>query len=418
MNIVIVASLYAPHGGGGAELVAQNQAEGFAARGHTVHVLTLGEPGSGTQHTTLNGVHVIRIGIRNLYLPFTSHPSAWTRVAWHTRDIYNAPAAQLACAQLAELRPDIVVCHNVYGWSAAIWRAIKSQGLPIVQVLHDQYLRCVRSNMFKDQRCVTPCASCRLVRLPHRGLSRLPDAVVGVSRYVIDSHIEDGFFQSVPVRTHIHNASHLDTRSRPTPPLDVPDIVYGFIGTLTANKGIEPLLSAFHSVARPHWRLRVAGTGPPGFVERLRADHADSRIEFLGRQDPASFYLGLDATVVPSLWNDTFPSVVFESLIHGRPVIGARRGGIPEIVEDGLSGILYEPDDTEGLEGALVRFAADIRGWRSRQAAIKALSAPRYCDREDWITRWESLCRQVIEDAPGTPTRSQVSGQPPDGKRL
>jgi glycosyltransferase involved in cell wall biosynthesis len=198
------------------------------------------------------------------------------------------------------------------------------------------------------------------------------------------------------VRTHIHNASHLDTRLRPTPPLTGSEITFGFIGSLTDIKGIEPLLSSFSAVARPSWRLRVAGTGTPDYVQRLRATHPDPRIEFLGRQDPATFYLGLDATVVPSLWHDTLPSVVFESLIHGRPVIGSRRGGIPEMVEDGVSGLLYDPADATALGHALATFASDVAGWRARQAAIKAIAAPRYCDRDAWLTRWESLFHAVL----------------------
>jgi glycosyltransferase involved in cell wall biosynthesis len=397
VKIAIVSSLYAPYAGSGAERVVQSQAELLAARGHMVHVLTLGEPGSGTARSMINGVGVVREGIRNLYLPGIAESRSVTRrVAWHVRDIANPGMAAVARERIAELRPDIVLCHNVYGWSASVWPAIRTLGVPIVQVLHDQYLRCVRSSMYTDRQCVTPCTSCQLMRLPHRGGSRVPDAVVGPSKFIIDSHVKAGYFRDVPVRTHIRNASHLDTRAQPTPPLAGPEVVFGFIGQLTPVKGIEALLSAFRAAARTHWRLRVAGTGAPGYVAGMMATHADPRIEFVGRQDPARFYLELDATVVPSLWNDTLPSVVFESLIHGRPVIGSSRGGIPEMVEDGRSGMLYEPGEAGALERALDDFAADVNGWRAGQAAIKAQAAPRYCDRNAWIAEWETLLRDVV----------------------
>jgi glycosyltransferase involved in cell wall biosynthesis len=396
VKVAFLASRYAPYGGG-AEMVVQNQAEGFAAAGHRAHVLTLGEPASAPARAELHGVDVVRVPLANLYLPGSGQPGTLRRMAWHARDVSNGQMARAAQHWLAELQPDVVVCHNVYGWSASVWPAIRSLGLPTVQVLHDQYLRCIRSSRFRARPCEGACASCRLLRLPHRSLSRVPDAVVGVSRYVLDSFVEDGYFLGVPLRTHIHNASHLDTRSRPTPPLTGANIVFGFIGALTPIKGIESLLEAFRATARPGWLLRVAGSGDPGFVEQLRRRHAGPGIEFVGRQDPATFYLGLDATVVPSLWNDTLPSVVFESLIHGRPVIGTRRGGIPEMVDDGVNGLLYDPDEPAALGAALASFAASVEQWRTRQAAIKACAAPLYCDRDAWIARWESLLRSVLD---------------------
>jgi glycosyltransferase involved in cell wall biosynthesis len=290
-----------------------------------------------------------------------------------------------------------VVCHNIVGWSAAVLPAIRSLGLPLVQVLHDQYLRCVRSMLFTTDRCLDRCGSCRLMRLPHRRLSRIPDAVVGVSRFVLHAHLADGYFQGVPIHVDMHNVSDLDRRNCPAPPpLGGPDIVFGFIGGLAPAKGIELLLQSFRAVARPNWRLRVAGTGESLYVQHLRTAYRDRRIEFLGRQDAAAFISGLDATVVPSLCDDTLPSVVFESLIHGRPVIGSRRGGIPEMVEPGRSGLLFEPDDRDGLQNAMETFAAEAPRWRSHQAAIAAEAAPRYCNKEEWLIRWEELLGRVV----------------------
>lgn len=395
MRVVIITSLYADHAIGGAERVAQLQAEALAARGHSVHVLTLGHVASGTHRRRLNGVEVISVGIRNLYLPISFDRPAWAKVAWHAGDVCNIAMQRIARQWLAELRPDVVVCHNIAGWSAAVWPAVKSLGLPLVQVLHDQYVRCIRSNMFKAGRCESACVSCRIMRWPHKQLSRAPDAVVGVSRYVIDSCVDAGYFRDVPLRTHIHNVSHLDTREEPTPALSGSQVVFGFMGLLNQGKGIELLLSAFVAAAPSHWRLLVAGTGEEHYVQHLRSSYADERIRFLGRQDPGDFYLKLDATVVPSLLDEALGNVVFESMIHGRPVIASRRGGIPEMVREGFTGLLFEPRNDGELAGALRQFDAQVQSWRERHGEIKAAAAPFYCDREAWIVRWEALLRDV-----------------------
>jgi glycosyltransferase involved in cell wall biosynthesis len=395
MKIAIISSLYSPHAIGGAERVAQIQAETLAERGHSVHVLTLGAAGSPAERTSINGVDVARVPIENLYLPVPSDRATLMKVAWHGRDVYNRSMAGIARRSLAELRPQLVISHNIAGWSAAVWPAAKSLGLPLVHVLHDQYLRCVRSNMFKADRCATPCLSCQVMRLPHKRLSHLPDAVVGVSRYVLDSHVEAGYFHAVPRRTHIHNVSHIDTRARGTPALAGAETVFGFIGVLSPGKGIELLLAAFLAAAGPHWRLLVAGTGEAHYVRYLRATYSDPRIQFMGRQEPGDFYQMLDATVVPSLLDEALGNVVFESMIHGRGVIAARRGGIPEMVHDGVTGMLFEPQNEGELGRVLQRVSADVEGWRTRNPDIKAMTTPYYCDREAWIRRWEELFQNV-----------------------
>ena len=400
MRVLFIGSMYAPYIGGGAELVLQNQAESLAARGHDVHVLTLGLPGTPREDTRSNGVAIVRVPIRNIYFQGDRQQhGALSKLAWHALDCYNPAAAGVAERLVRETAPDVVVCHNVPGWSGAVWPALESTGVPVVQVLHDQYVRCIRSNMFKHDVCGTPCASCTVMRLPHRRLTQGLGAVVGVSDYILRTLVDDGFFADARIKTAIRNVSHLDTRDLATPPLAGAEVVFGFIGSINPSKGVEALLEAFLATAQPHWRLRVAGTGDPDYVDALAKRHADPRIEFLGRQEPSGFYRGIDVCVTPSLWNDTLPSVVFESLIHGRPVIGATRGGIPEMVQDGENGILFDPASGGSLARALQAFASDVAHWRARSAAIKSAATALYCDRERWIRDWEALLVRVIGPA-------------------
>ena len=389
--------MYAPYIGGGAELVLQNQAESLAELGHEIHVLTLGFPGTPRQDTVSNGVAIVRVPINNIYFHGDRRQhGALSKLTWHAFDCYNPAAAGVAERFVRETSPDVVVCHNIPGWSGAVWPAIESTGVPVVQVLHDQYVRCIRSNMFKHDVCSTPCTSCVVMRLPHRRLTKSVDAVVGVSEFILRTLVDDGFFADARIKTAIRNVSHLDTRNMATPPLASKEVVFGFIGSINPSKGIELFLEAFIATAQPHWRLRVAGAGDQDYVDMLAKRHHDARIEFLGRQEPGAFYREIDVCVTPSLWNDTLPSVVFESLIHGRPVIGAMRGGIPEMIEDGQNGILFVPESGDSLAQALDAFASRVHHWRSRNAAIKSAATALYCDRDRWIRDWEALLVRVI----------------------
>jgi hypothetical protein len=107
------------------------------------------------------------------------------------------------------LEPSIIVCHNITGWSISIINEIKRSKIPSVQVLHDQYYRCPNSNMFKNNHaCITQCNLCSLMRIPHKKLTSNFSAVVGVSSYVVNGLVDDGFFKGVPVHV-IHNAREI-----------------------------------------------------------------------------------------------------------------------------------------------------------------------------------------------------------------
>ena len=100
--------------------------------------------------------------------------------------------------------------------------------------------------------------------------------------------------------------------------------------------------------------------------------------------------------VVPSLWNDTLPTVVFESLMNGIPVIGSSRGGIPEMIEDGKNGFLFDPDRPEEL-AALIRKIAHRPALLDGMQLAALQSAPRFGDMKAWIGQYIELFQQLVE---------------------
>ena len=126
------------------------------------------------------------------------------------------------------------------------------------------------------------------------------------------------------------------------------------------------------------------------------------RIRLLGRQRPAEFYPQVDVVAVPSLWNDNLPGVVFEAFAFGKPVIGARRGGIPEMIRDGDNGWLVEPTDTGALAVLLRSLHARRDVLAAAAQAARAASAP-YTDLRASVQRYEDLYREAISIQPHVP---------------
>lgn len=396
MKVLIVSSLYAPDVGGGAEIILKEHVNALKQQGVEVSVLSIGS-NSGLIKDEVEGVRVWRAGIKNLYFHHSlTRPKGWQRMLWHTRDVYN-PFMKSYVRQVVEIeRPDLASCHNVTGWSVAAWDALTECGVPIVQVLHDQYLLCPRSTMFRDNApCSRQCLRCRMMRLPHASKSNQVRAVVGVSRFILDKLLRHGYFRDTPIKEFIHNA-----RKFPFNPASLPHrdddgtLVFGFIGNLAPNKGVESLFDAFTGTTAPNWRLLVAGTGMVDYDLMLRSRYTDHRICFLGYCNPEDFFTNVDVTVVPSLWEDTFPGVVFESMLFGVPVIGSQRGGIPEMITSGVTGLLFEPDQQNSLVNAMRKMEKNICQFRESRIAITE-QAVSFKDQGRWTDKWLNVYRQA-----------------------
>lgn len=387
-----------PAEGGGAEVILWNLCKSLQAAGHEMCILATGQE-AGLHPTERDGVRIWRAGLRNIYRPdLGRQPPAAARAVWHLLDSYNLAMQPLLRRVLQIERPDVVSVHNLPGWSAAAWQTIAREGIPTVQVLHDSYAICPKATMYREGRgnCENQCTGCRLLRLPHRALSRKVSAVVGVSRYILDRHLQEGYFASVPFQRVIHNAREPgELGVRDAPPRAPGSVLrFGYMGRLEAAKGIAPLLEAFAAAQLPQAELWVAGNGKPEVVEPLRQRYAHAPVRFLGRVAPRDFYPHIDVMVVPSIWNDTFPGVVFEALAFGKPVIGSRRGGIPEMIREGENGLLFEPDTPGDLIAALRQLAADA-DLRHRMGEAARRSAQPFLDRDRWIAQYQALYQSI-----------------------
>ncbi len=165
-----------------------------------------------------------------------------------------------------------------------------------------------------------------------------------------------------------------------------------YIGRLSAEKQIErirPVLAAL-----PQTRLALVGDGPyRQQLERLFEGTATTFVGYLAGEDLASAYASGDAFLFPSS-TETLGLVLLEAMAAGCPVVGANRGGIPDIVSDGKNGCLYDPNDPPSLISALRRLLGDAitRSELRRAARLEA-------ERWGWAGATEQLrtyYRQVL----------------------
>jgi glycosyltransferase involved in cell wall biosynthesis len=196
----------------------------------------------------------------------------------------------------------------------------------------------------------------------------------------------------------VHNGVDMDELARPDPGKPLPP-VHPYVLCIAAHnekKALDVLLAAFAEIGDAHRsvRLVLVGDGPlrPQHEAQARALALEDRVEFLGergRAEVARLLHGCSIFVLPSR-SEPFGVVVTEALACRKAVVASAVGGIPEIIEDGRSGVLVEPDNPGALARALIRMLDD-RALRERlaEAGYERVRERFVCDRMS--ARYEHL---------------------------
>ena len=312
--------------------------------------------------------------------------------------IYSIPASRRVSAAFESFRPELLHVHNsIPTLSPSVFFSASGAGVPVVQTLHNYRLICANAQLFRAGQVCELCVENRSmwpgVRFGcYRG-SRLGSAVVGGSMAIqsmlgtwerrVARYIALSEFAAAKL-----SEFRLPREKIRLKPNSVPDRGTGeglggyglFVGRLSEEKGLETLLTADRLGCLP-MPVRIAGDGPlRGKIEESCARQG-SRLVFCGSKSEAEVQqLMKNAMVllVPSLWYEGFPMVMVEAMSLGLPVLASCIGGLPEIVEDGVSGMLHKPGDAEALLHALREMAEQPAAAR---AAMRAAARARYLDR-------------------------------------
>lgn len=387
MKILLIHKFLYPKGG--AETYVLKLGEYLTAQGHQVQYFGL----ENEKNTVGNRLGIcvpdldFSAGIlKNLHAPF--------------RILYNGPARKKLCQVLEDFRPDAVHLNNIQYHltpsvilEAAKYRVRHGRDIRIVCTAHDYQLVCPSHGLFDGQGRI--CERClggnylhclRHKCIKHSFLKSLPAAADGFLWQIFDAYRK---IDTVICPSHFLK-SKLDTQPRfrkktvvihnfaETFPQN-PSIKEGYVlefGHLSRDKGTYTLLKAAKQL--PDIPFVFAGFG-----EAAQAVCGLPNCRFVGFQTGDAL-LDLIAkaavTVCPSEIYENCPYAVIESQMLGTPVIGARIGGIPELIREGETGELFEAGDAEELAAMLQ----------------KLLSSP------ELLARYGENCRKAAFETPDT----------------
>ena len=174
-------------------------------------------------------------------------------------------------------------------------------------------------------------------------------------------------------------------------------------GRLEEPKDYPNLLRAMAALrsAAPHARLAIAGKGQLEQELRTLATslRLDDVVSFLGfREDVHACMAAADATVLASAW-EGLPTVVIESLAAGTPIVSTDVGGVREVIEEGVSGLVVAPKAPQALASAMSSLMARSPADRHRMGAAGRAYVERCYGVDQVVERWSSLFNDLLRDA-------------------
>jgi glycosyltransferase involved in cell wall biosynthesis len=362
VKIILVNKFLYPKGG--AEVSTLVTGALLSGKGHEVHYWGMAHPSN--PEYPYNDYFVSQVDYNKASGILTKFKAA-------SNILYSFEAKKKIEEFIKEIKPDIVHLNNFYHQiSPSILHVLKKHNIPTVMTMRDYKLVCPSYSMLADGK---PCERCKGGRYYncffnkctknsyaksflnvvemylHHKILHIYDSIdvyISPSMFLKNKLEEMGFTHEI---VHLPNFVDLGEYS-PQYNWQQRSIVY--FGRLSPEKGLSTLLEAVKGL---NVQLKVIGDGPirqelekKAVVERI------NNVLFVGYKSGKELQKEIQnamAAVTPSQWYENNPRTVIESFALGKPVIGARIGGIPELVKDGKTGYIFESGSVNELRSKI-----------------------------------------------------------------
>ena len=285
------------------------------------------------------------------------------KVIWQllTRSIYSFDVKRKIKEEIKDVKPDLVyIIHFVNKLSPSVISGAKEMKVPVVLRLSDYFMLCPRCDfLYNKEVCdVTP------------------------SQFLKKKLIENGYTEEkinyIPTFT-VNNYKEDNKIGE-----------YGlYFGRISVEKGIETLVKAYKEL--PNYELKIMGDDTSDEAMKVKKYIKENNIrnvDFLGFKSGKELDEIIDNarfSLIPSIWYDNLPNVALESFIHGKPVIASNIGSLPELVEDGYNGYLFEAKNEKDLIEKIKQLDDDnlvkLMGKNSKKQLIDKFSKEKHYEK-------------------------------------
>jgi glycosyltransferase involved in cell wall biosynthesis len=317
------------------------------------------------------------------------------RAAWHAIDLFSPFAARAVEQILRAEGVEIVLTHNLKGLGLRVPRSIHRLGLPFIHTVHDIQLSVPSGLMIYGE--AMPWFE-NLMRRPYELATRwaigAPDLVISPSKFLADFYRQRGFFKGTEVKVLRNPAPEMTCAERGSIRSPGP-LRLLFAAQLERHKGIEETLEAIRMLEIPV-ELHIAGIGTfQKLVEERCRDNRNLVYHgYVALSDLEHLFSIVDVLLSPSRCFENSPTIIYESLKCGVPVIASDVGGIGELVKDGENGFLVEPGNARALATAIKKFAEEISSFRVREGEIRQSVSG--CSLKVYVDELEKIMKDLL----------------------
>lgn len=270
---------------------------------------------------------------------------------------------------LDDFKPDVVHLNNIHTQlSPAIAELAHKRGIKVVWTLHDYKLLCPRYDCLRNgidicemcfngdkSNCKTyKCMKCstlasiigykEAVKWNRQRLEKCTDVFICPSSFMADKMAQGGFEK----KKLLTLCNFIDIEKCKKDEYAKEDY-YCYVGRLSHEKGVNTLIEAAKNLP---YKLKVIGGGPLEEILKVKSEKLKANIDFLGYKqwNEIKAIVGKARfSVIPSEWYENNPLSVIEAQCLGTPVLGANIGGIPELIENGITGMTFESRNVDDL---------------------------------------------------------------------
>ncbi len=372
-KIIFCCNSYPPYFIGGAELIAHTQAKTLKKLGYEVTIFA-GEINNNRERYSLRHDTFEELSV--------------TRLCLHDRDFsagnFNFTHKEVESRfndLLDEFSPDIVHFHNIVALSVGLIQTAAKRNIPTLLTLHDYWGICHKNTLMKNESDICeeecPCTECQPFISGERwggvpSIMRrdfiacqfdLLDNLVSPSKYLAKRYVKEGIGEGkmnvIPYGIDVERFSKIkkscgDGRIR-----------FSFIGYIGRHKGVFTILDALSYIDnREEIVINFFGDGEQKeeLMRLVQTKGFDDFVRFPGKVDNSRIeevYCDTDIMLLPSVWPDNHPVSIYEAMASSIPVVASRMGGIPELVEEGKTGYLFDAGNAMALAEKMSMFIRD-----------------------------------------------------------
>ena len=336
MKILLVSTLYNPYEIGGAERSTRLIAKGYKNQGYEVEVLT---SCNRDYYAFVDDIKVNYVKLKHIFWRYNSKKQSFIKkILWRLVEPINILNTSKLTKKIIEINPDFIHTNNFAGIGYKIWDIAKSLDIKIIHTARDYYLLCAKSGMYRNKKaCKSQCNMCSIYTSIYKNKSHKVDAFVGVSDFVKNIHLKNGYFKNIRISSSINNIynakinKNVSSRKR---------LAFGIIGYIRETKGVVQLLE---NLIFKDFDILIAGSISSGNYSKkfYNIVTKNKNIKYLGQVNSSKFYNKIDYLIHPAVWHEPFPRVLIESFSYGIPVLASSNGGTKEAIIGKSTGYVF-----------------------------------------------------------------------------